>query len=517
MQRVRNFIISVALIVFCVTGAGGRTLTVGVASGALSMDPYAFEELATISILSNIFEAPVTLDGELKVRPALASSWENPEPTVWIVHLRKNVLFHNGSRFDADDVVFSFDRIKHWARSGFRGEMAMIDSAEKIDDYTVRFTTSRPFPLFLKKLSRLRILDRETLTGKTDDWIANHPIGTGPYRFIEWRRGDRIVLKADPKYWRGKPYFDDLIFKPLTDSATRVAAILSGIVDLINRIPTMDTKRILSHRKLRFYRRPGLRLIYLQMDQHREHSPYIQTPDGTNPLLDKRVRQALYYGIDEKAIVRYIMSGYALPAGQLSPKAVFGYDPAMKRPGYDPQKAKALLREAGYPDGFTIRLDSPNNRYVNDAQIAEAVAISLAKIGIRVKVNAMPKSRFFGQISRLDTSFFLVGWENVDGDAGSMMSSCIHSHDSKRGYGRYNYGRFSDPRFDRIFESSQEEMDADRRLVLLHEAQRIALVEDQGVIPLHFQVDLYAAKRSIHFTPRLDGQIRAFEISGKAP
>jgi len=279
----------------------------------------------------------------------------------------------------------------------------------------------------------------------------------------------------------------------------------------------MDMKRIRGHREIRFFTRPGLRLIYLQMDQHREHSPYIQTHDGKNPLLDKRVRQALYYGIDEAAIARYIMSDFALPAGQLSPEAVFGYDPAVKRPDYNPRKAKALLGEAGYPDGFTIRLDTPNNRYVNDAQIAEAVAVSLAKIGIRVEVNAMPKSRFFGQISRLDTSFFLVGWENVGGDAGSMMSSCIHSYDSKRGYGRYNYGRFSDPRFDRVFEASQEEMDSDRRLALLRKAQKIALVEDQCVIPLHFQVDLYAAKQSIRFTPRLDGQIRAFEIRRENP
>ena len=243
MQRVGSLLGSVILLLTFQITLYAKILTVGVASGALSMDPYAFEELATISILSNIFEAPVTLDRDLKVRPALASSWENPKPTVWIMHLRKNVHFHNGSRFDADDVVFSFDRIKHWARSGFRGEVAMIESAEKIDDYTVRFTTRKPFPLFLKKLSRLRILDKETLAGKTDDWIANHPIGTGPYRFVEWRRGDRIVLKAHPKYWKGKPYFDDLIFKPLTDSATRVAAILSGIVDLINRIPTMGKIR----------------------------------------------------------------------------------------------------------------------------------------------------------------------------------------------------------------------------------------------------------------------------------
>ncbi len=515
MKRFR--LTAAALLLLAGTAVCGKTLTVGVASGALSMDPHGFEEVATISILSNIFEAPVTLDGNLSVRPALAVSWENPEPTEWIVRLRRGVRFHNGSVFNADDVLFSFDRIKHWARSGYRGEMAMIVSAEKIDDYTVRFTTRRPFPLFLKKLSRLWILDKETVEKRTDGWIAAHPVGTGPYRFVEWRRGDRIVLEADETYREGKAVFDRVVFKPLTDSATRVAAILSGIVDLIDRVPTMDVKRIRRHREIRFYRRPGLRLIYLQMDQYRRHSPWIVSRDGKNPLLDRRVRRALYYGIDEEAIVRYIMSGYALPAGQLCPEPVFGYDPALKRPGYDPQKAKALLKAAGYPDGFTIRLDAPNNRYVNDAKIAEAVAVSLAKIGIRVEVNAMPKSRFFAQVSRQESSFFLIGWEDIDGDAGSMMSSCIHTYDRRRGYGRYNNGRFSDPRFDRVFEASEEVMDRAERLRLLRKAQRIALVEDQCVIPLHFQVDLYAAKRSIRFRPRLDGQIRAYEIGEEAP
>jgi len=253
----------------------GKPLTVGVASGPLSMDPHAFEEVATLSILSNIFEAPVTLDGNLKVQPALATSWENPEPTRWIVHLRQGVTFHNGSHFDADDLLFSFQRIKHWARSGFHGEMAMIDSVQKIDAYTVLFTTRKPFPLFLKKLSRLHILNKETLAGKTDEWIANHPVGTGPYRFAAWHRGDRITLEAYRHYWRGKAPFETLLFKPLTNSATRVAAILSGIVDLINRVPTMDTRRIHRHPELRFFSRPGLRLIYLQMDQHRKHSPPI--------------------------------------------------------------------------------------------------------------------------------------------------------------------------------------------------------------------------------------------------
>jgi len=489
-----------------------KTLTVGLASDALSMDPYARDEVATTSILSNIFDGLVSFDKDLKLYANLASSWSNPKPTVWIMKLRKNVTFHNGHTFNADDVVFSFNRIKYWKRSGFKDKVNMIASAEKIDEYTVRFTTKKPFPLFLKKLTFIKILDKETLEGKTDTWIANHPVGTGPYAFISWDRGDHIRLKANPDYWRGKAAYDTLLFKPLTNDATRVAAILSGEVDIINRVPVMEVQRVRKDPAIRFFQQPGLRLIYLQMDQNRDKSPYIKNTDGKNPLKILKVRQAIYYGIDEKSITKYIMHGFAKPAGQFCPSAVFGYDPEVKRVDFNLQKAKELLREAGYPNGFEIRLDTPNNRYVSDFHIAEAVASCLAKIGIKVHVNATPKSRFFSEISRLDTSFFLVGWENSDGDVSSMLNACIHSFDEKKGYGRYNYGRFSNAEADRLIEKSAEIMQPKRRLHYLQKVQRIALVENQCIIPLHFQIDLYATKKNIIFHPRIDGHLWVYDI-----
>ena len=414
-----------------------KTLKIGLASGTLTMDPHAHDEVATISTLSNIFDTLVAFDKEIKIYPNLAHSWSNPEPTVWIMNLRKGIKFHNGSAFSAEDVVFSFNRIKSWDRSGFQDKVSMIESAAKIDDYTVKFITKKPYPVFLKKLTYVTILDRETLEGKSDAWIGNHPMGTGPYQLVSWSRGDHITMRANPHYWRGKAQFDDLIFKPLTNNATRVAAILSGAVDIINRVPVMDVKRVKKHAGLNFFEQPGLRLIYLQMDQSRDKSPYIKSQTGKNPLKDVRVRRAIYYGINEEAITKYIMMGFAKPAAQLSPSAVFGSDPSIKRVEHNPEKAKKLLSEAGYSHGFEIRLDSPNNRYVNDAQIAEAVASTLAKIGIRVRVNATPKSRFFAEISHLDTSFFLVGWENSDGDSSSVLDACIHSFNGKEGYGRY--------------------------------------------------------------------------------
>ena len=493
-----------------------QTLKIGLASGALTMDPHAHDEIATISILSNIFDALVSFDKNLKIYPNLATSWTNPTPKVWIMKLRQNIKFHNGNSFNADDVVFSFNRIKNWEKSGFKGKVNMIVSASKIDDFTVKFVTKKPYPVFLKKLSYVTILNKETLEGKSDEWTAIHPMGTGAYQFISWSKGDHITLKANLHYWRGKAAYSNVLLKPLTNNATRVAAILSGEVDLIGRVPVMDVPRVKKKHTLNFFEQPGLRLIYLQMDQQRDKSPFIKSSNGKNPLKDVRVRQAIYYGIDEEAIIKYIMRGFAVPAAQFSPSAVFGSDSSITRVKHNREKAKQLLSDAGYPDGFDIQLDAPNNRYVNDAQIAQAVATTLAKIGIRVRVNAIPKSRFFEEISQLNTSFFLIGWQNSDGDSSSILDACIHSFSQTEGYGRYNYGRFSNLKVDRLIEKSANSMNRKERLLYLQEAQKTALVDNQCLIPLHFQVDLYAASKKINFEPRIDGQIWIFDIVKKA-
>lgn len=508
----KKIIVGLAAAVLMLSTGQAQTLKIGLASGAGSMDPYAHNETATNSILSNIFDALTAFDKDIKAHPDLAESWTNPEPTVWLMKLRKGVKFHNGNKFNADDVVFSFDRVKNWNKSGFKGKVSMIASVEKVDEYTIKIVTHEPYPILLRKLTYINILDKETLEGKTDEWIGLHPVGTGPYKLDSWSKGDSINMSANPDYWQGKAKYDKVIMRPLTNNATRVAAILSNEVDIINRVPVVDVNRVKKNDKLNFFVQPGLRLIYLQMDQDRDKSPYIKSHDGKNPLKDLRVRRALYYGINEDAIVKYVMKGFAEPAEQLSPKAVFGYDPSITRPAYDPEKAKALLAEAGYPDGFEIVLDAPNNRYINDAQIAQAVASSLAKIGIKVKVNATPKSTFFAETGKLNTSFFLIGWASSDGDASSILDGVVHTHDAAKGYGRYNRGRFSSPEADKFIEESAGMMDPEKRLKALQEAQRIALVQEQCFIPLHYQVDIYASSKKVHFEPRADSRIWAFDI-----
>ena len=261
----------------------------------------------------------------------------------------------------------------------------------------------------------------------------------------------------------------------------------------------MDVNRIKNQKDFNLFIKPGLRLIYLQMDQDREETPYVK---GKNPFKNQKVREAIYLGIDEDSIVKFVMKDFAKPAGQFHPEVVFGYDESIERPAFNPEKAKKLLAEAGYPDGFEVVLDAPNNRYVNDAEIAQAIASSLSRVGIKVKVNAIPKATFFPKTDKLDTSFFLLGWASTDGDGSSFLDGIAHTHDKDKGYGRYNRGRYHNPEVDALIEKAGVTIDQKERLSYLKAAQKKALVEDTSFIPLHFQVDLYASSKKVNFEPR---------------
>ncbi len=508
MKRV---LLTLTVFLLLVGSSVAATLNLGVASEAITLDPYVQNETATSSTLSNIFDTLIRFDADYNLVPGLATSWQALDAKTWEVKLRKGVTFHNGNAFNADDILFSFDRFKHWERSGFKGKVSAIEKVEKKDDFTVVFTTKGPYPLFPRKMTYMRIMDKEYCADKTPEFLGTHPVGTGPYIFDKWVKGATLTLHANTKYWAGVPSFDRVIFKALTNDSTRVAAILSNEVDLINRVPVKDINRVKQSKN--FIQKPGLRLIYLQMDHPRTDSPYVT--GKINPFADVRVRRAIYYAINEKNIVKYIMNGFAEPAGQFQPHVVFGFDDSIKRVDFDPAKAKKLLAEAGYPNGFEVVMDAPNNRYINDEQIAQAVASDLAKVKIKVKVNAMPKSAYFPKVNSSDSSFNMLGWSNSDGDASSFLDACVHTYDQDKGYGRYNGGRYSNPEVDRLIEESDVTIDQVKRLELMKQAQKIALVDDQNIIPLHYQVDLYAFNNKINFKPRIDSHLYVFEMSKK--
>ncbi len=505
----KKIIVGLASVALLCSVVSAKTLSVGVVGDAQSMDPYFINNDDTNSILGNMFDNLISFDKDLKTKPNLAVSWSNPSPKEWILKLRKGVKFHNGNKFDADDVVFSYDRVRNWDKSAFKSKVNMIESVSKVDEYTVKMVTNKPYPIFLRQLTYVSILDKETLAGKSDQWVGLNAVGTGPYKLTSWSKGDSIKMDANSNYWQGKSSFDKLIFKPLTNDATRVAAVLSGAVDIINKVPNVDAAKIQSNDKLKFFMVPSLRTIYLHMDQHREKSPLIKSSTGKNPLQDKRVRQAFSYAIDRDAITKYIMKGFAVTANQLSASTVYGYDDSLKPLEFNPTKAKALLAEAGYPNGFEIRLDALNKG--DYPKVAQAVAASLSRIGIKVKVNAAPGSSFYGKAGKREFSFTLIGWASGSGDASSFLDSIVHSVNSDKGYGKYNWGNYSNANADELIEKSASTMDAKERLTQLHKIQKLAL-DDAGYLPLHYTVNLYAASKKVSFEPRINGYIWAFDV-----
>lgn len=505
----KKIIVGLATAALLCSGANAKTLNIGVSNGAQSMDPYFINNDDTNSILNNMFDSLIMFDKDLHAQANLAESWSNPSPKEWIFKLRKNVKFHNGNDFNADDVIFSYDRVRNWDKSAFKSKVNMIESVSKVDDYTVKIVTNKPYPIFLRQLTYVNILDKETLAGKNDQWVGLNPVGTGPYKFDSWSKGDSIKMSANESYWMGKSTYDKVIFKPLTNDATRVAGILSGAVDIIDKVPSLDVEKIKSNSKVDFFMVPSLRTIYLHMDQHREKSPFITSSTGKNPLQDIRVRQAFSYAIDRESITKYIMKGFAVTANQLNATTINGYDASIKDFEFNPEKAKALLKEAGYPNGFAIQLDSLNTGTY--PKIAQAVASYLTRIGITVKVNATPGSVFFGKMGKRETSFSLIGWASGSGDASSFLDSIVHSVDSDKGYGKYNWGNFSNAKADELIEKSASTMDTEERLTQLQEIQKIALSES-AYLPLHYTVNLYAASKNITFEPRINSYIWAFDI-----
>ena len=498
-------LITAAMVLVGPGGALAKDVLIhGAASEPRSMDPYFHSETPTNSMNKNIHDCLVDFDKDLNVHPALAVSWENPDNLTWVFKLREGVKFHDGTPFGAADVKFSIERCQTWEKSGFKATAGQIASVEVIDDATVKITTKKPFGILPRKLAQIMIMSKTFVESHEEAYLNDHANGTGPYQLKAWVKGDHLTLTANETYFRGAPAIKTVTLRPLTNDATRTSALLAGDAHIIDDVPVRDVARIDATDGVASVTRPSLRLIYLQMDHDREISTKAKGPDGKNPFRDARVRKAIYLGIDEPAIVQHVMNGFAEPASQFYPSAVFGYDPAIKRPAYNPDKAKAMLKEAGYPDGFTVTLDSPNDRYVNDDKIAQAIASQLARIGIEVTVNAIPKKTFFPMTDRRESSFFLIGWACADGDASAFLDGIAHTHDTDRGYGRYNRGRYSNAKVDQLIESASATVDSDQRLAFMREAQKIALVEDQAFIPLHYQVDLYAKSDKVRFVPRAD-------------
>ncbi|MGN6768733.1 MAG: ABC transporter substrate-binding protein [Rhizobiaceae bacterium] len=496
------------------------TLVIGTAEETSSMFPGYFITTPNQQIMSHIFEPLVAMDAEDKPQPGLAESWRLVDDNTWEFKLRHGVKFSDGSPLTADNVIASFDFDKTVRGNGASAASYVADKKYwKVDDYTVRISAGKPYPLMPAEMTVLYIF---RAPASVDDFNSGKAaIGTGPYKLVKWVRGDRLELERNEDYWGEKPEWKHVVFRPITSAATRVAALLNGDVDVIDRVPTADVKRLEADPKLHVVSRPGERSIHIHLDVNRDLSPYVFDNSGKplwpNPMRDWRVRKAMSLAINRDGIVKRIMDGQAVAAGQVAAPGMFGYDPNLKPDPYDPKKAKQLLTEAGYPDGFALTLDSPNDRYINDGQIAESIAQMWTRIGIKTKAETMPATVYFtrrdsgGERGTPEFSAVLSGFGTSTGETMSQMWQLMHATDPSKGYGHVNLGRYDNIRIDTYLEQAITTMDDAKREQMLKEISGMYMA-DVALIPLHWQVNVTAMRAGLDMKPRLMEVTHAMQI-----
>jgi len=493
--------------------ASATTLRVANQGDALSMDPHSLNETLQISVTGNVYEGLVARGPDFKLTPGLATSWKATSPTVWRFNLRKGVQFHDGTPFTADDVIFSYDRARGDG-SDMKSYVGQIKEIKKIDDYTVDMILTAPLPILPEALTGWFIMskkwcianqatkpvDRRKGIENAASFRAN---GTGPFRLRERQPGVKTSFVRNGSYWGKIPgNVDEVVFTPIGNDSTRVAALLSGEVDVMEPVPVQDVERLKSNPAFKVLQGPELRVVFLGMDQKRDELLFSNIK-GKNPFKDKRVRQAFFQAIDEEGIQKTVMRGAATPMALMVPPQVKGYATDLaKRMPYDPVAAKKLLTDAGYPNGFEVKMNCPNDRYVNDAAICQAVAANLAKIGVKINLEAETKGTYFPKILRRDTSFYMLGWTSTTVDSHNVLYTLM-STPGEGGRGQFNLGAYSNARLDELTDKIGSETDEKKRNEMIQEAMKIHQ-DEVGHIPLHQQALNWGTRKNIDLAQRPD-------------
>jgi peptide/nickel transport system substrate-binding protein len=497
--------------------AQAATLKIANQGDALSMDPHSLNETLQISIMSNVYESLVVRGRDYKLAPGLATSWKQTAPNVWQFQLRQGVTFHDGTPFTADDVIFSFQRAGGEG-SDMNSYVGPIKEIKKVGEYTLDFVTKTPFPilpdLFTNWLmmskkwcetnQAMKPVDRRKGIENAASFRAN---GTGPYRVRERQPGVRTTFVRNGNYWgKIEGNVDEVIYTPIGNDSTRVAALLSGEVDIMDPVPVQDVERIKNNPQLQVLQGPELRVVFLGMDQKRDELLFSNVK-GKNPFKDVRVRKAFYQAIDIETIKSRVMRGASTPVAEMFPPQVRGFAPDLaQRLPYDVEAAKKLLTEAGYPNGFEVKMNCPNDRYVNDAEICQAVAANLSRIGVKIMLEAETKGSYFPKILRRDTSFYMLGWTSSTVDAQNVLYT-IMSTPGEGGIGQYNLGSYSNKKVDELTTAVGAESDDKKRNAMIREAIKLHQ-DDVGHIPLHQQALLWGMKKNIEVVQWPDNIMR---------
>jgi peptide/nickel transport system substrate-binding protein len=509
----------VRLIAFLCTaliGAGlhAQTLRWTSQGDAQTMDPHSQNESMTNAINGQVYDTLVMRDKQLGIVAGLATEWTQVNPTTWRMKLRPNVKFHDGSPFGADDVVFSFARAAH-ASSPFRTYAVSVGVPKKIDNLTVEFTLPQFNPIWLQHATTIYIMNKAwseknnagtplDFKNKDDKYTNLNANGTGPYMLVSRQPDTRTVFKRNPTYWGTfEGNVQEVIYSPIKNDATRTAALISGEVDFVLDPPPQDLQRLRSTAGVKVLEGMENRAIFIGMDQARDELLYSDVK-GKNPFKDVRVRRAMYHAVDIETLRRSLMRNQSVITGSVTPSPLGSFnDPQLEgRLPFDLAKAKALMTEAGYPNGFQVQMDCPNNRYINDEPICLALASMWSKIGMNVKVVTQPRATYFPKAEKLDVSLYMLGWGGAVTDAETTLTPVLHSR-GEGGTGYYNWGNYKNAKLDGLIEASSKEPDTAKREALI----KAALKEHNDQvhhIPLHRQVIPWGARSNVNVVHRAD-------------
>lgn len=472
-------------------------IKVGYAADPVSLDPHEQLSGGTLQLSHMVFDPLVRFTKEMDFAPRIAQSWERVSDTRFRFTLRKGVKFHSGNELTADDVLWTFNRIR--TSADFKTIFAPYKEMVKIDDYTVELVSKGPYPLVLQTATYIFPMDSKFYSGKTSDgkdksevvkhgnsFASTNLSGTGPFIVTHREQGVKVEFKRFDNYWDkdSKGNVDKLTLMPIKEDATRVAALLSGGVDMIHPVAPNDHKRLTKSKKVDLVTLPGTRIITFQLNQNRNEA-----------LKDVRVRQAIVHAINNEGIVKKIMRGFATTAGQQSPKGYLGHNEALK-PRYDLKKAKQLMKEAGYEKGFKLSMIAPNNRYVNDAKVAQATAAMLSKIGIKVDLKTMPKAQYWPEFDKCSADMLMIGWHSDTEDSANFNEFLTMTRNSETGRGQYNCGHYSNSTVDKLVEAANLETDTTKRASMLKEVEAI-LYDDAAFVPLHWQSEAWGSFKNL--------------------
>lgn len=503
-KTVGTLVATIALGFALIASAGANTLKVAYDADPVSLDPHEQLSGGTLQLSHMIFDPLVRWNQELGFDARLAERWERLDEKTVRFYLRQGVKFHSGNEMTAHDVVWTYERLKR--SPDFKGLFAPFEACNLVDDHTVDFVTREPYPLVLHTVTYVFPMDRKFYSGEDsqgrpkdaivkhgDSFASTNASGTGPFMITHREQGVRVEFERFADYWDADSpgNVSKIVLTPIKEDPTRVAALLSGDVDFIAPVPPADLDRIDNDANIDLVTMSGTRIITFQLNQNRREE-----------FRDPRVRNAIVYAINNEGIVEKIMKGFGTAAAQQSPKGYLGHNPDLT-PRFDLEKARTLMKEAGYEDGFSVTMMAPNNRYVNDDKIAQAAAAMLAKIKIKVDLKTMPKAQYWPKFDERAADIMMIGWHSDTEDSSNFTEFLLMTPDENTGYGQYNSGNYSNARVDQLIVASQKETDKAKRAKMLQEVERI-LHDEAAFVPLHWQDRAWAARKGVDIAPILN-------------